>query len=319
MSCGSPFRVNNRKVKVLDPPDPSNINFENLEYNSFQKFIRRQLVNLISVLLIFTSFFVTTFVYSRTSSEGDSTRCETVLTKDEFNGLESPTESQIKCFCNSLPIDEQLKGEFSDTCKEYASSLFFSILVGVGASFILNIANFIIQTCQKLFSKFAKYHTYIEEYNSLLTKIYIPIFVNTALLTPLIYSRILGIRPGAFLMKLYSGNDDFETYNSLSLDWFLKVGVALTTSMTVNVFTPIIGILKNPLLFFFKKIFVRGITTKRRIIEYLKPAQFGFHYRSAYGLMICSFCLIFEPMLPFTPILCAGNLWLAYISNKVSF
>lgn len=213
-----------------------------------------------------------------------------------------------------MAINEQLN---TTICEEFTQEYFFSILIGLAASFILYIANFIIQTCQKLFAKFAKYHTYIEEYNSLLVKIYIPIFVNTALLIPLIYSDVFGLKPGEFLMKLYSKEGEFETFNSLSLNWFLKVGTAVTTSMVVNIFAPMIGVVKQPILFGLKKIIVKGFSKRSQIVNYLKPANFGFHYRFAYALMTCSFCLIFEPILPYAPILSAFTLWLAYFSNKV--
>lgn len=309
--------VRGKLVDVVPPPNPSNINFENLEFTKFEKWKRRSLASLVSFVLILSSLFITTLIYSKTSDYNSIKNCE-LISSEAYRKIEEPTSAETNCFCSKLPLKQQLEGEFSNACKSYANQYIISLFIGFVASLILYIANFIIQKCQKLFSKFAKYHKYIEEYNSLMSKIFIPIFFNTVLLTPLIHTNFFGVRPGAVMLDTFSNGDQFESFSTLSFDWFMVVGAAVTTSMIVNVFTPLIGILKNPFVLWLKKKLARKFDNRRDIINYFKPGPFEFHYRYAYGLMSCGFCLIFEPILPYSTILCAGTLWMAYLSNKVS-
>lgn len=280
------------------------------------------IVYLISVVILVLSFFMTAFIQAFATQEKDS--CSQVATLSELDALktadsdDSYTQS-ASCYCDQLSLSERFSGANADHCNQFKSEYIVSAVIGFLAGLTSFFVNWCIRLVQKEISKFSKFYTYIEEYNSLMFKVFLPILFNTCLITPLIYANIYGFKPGVKIRALFNySHGEEDIYADFSFAWFEKVGAAMTNVMIINCLNPLTGIIQAPLEFCYSKWRARRLKSKRKIVEMLEAPPFSFHFRYAYSMMTVALPLFFEPMLPFAPIFSAITLWVDYFGHKVS-
>ena len=307
--------LRDHKVKIKRTENPSNINFENLEYTRIQKFFRWIFSLIFSTILIGASFLITAIIYSLTNTK--SYDCPTEPIDPSASNIET---EELRCYCNTLSLNIRFTGNNAQYCSQFRTEY----LKKLGMIFFLTslnlFLNMFIRICLKCVSYFQKYHTLIERFDSLLKKIYLPIFINTALITPLLYSNIYGFSPGLTLMSIFNKNSNkSDIFPDFTLSWFLKVAVSISTTIFINTFSPLTALLKDHLRFAYKKRKAQNSKSNKLRRKLLHPPEFPFCYRYAYCLMTVNMALFFEPLLPYSIMLCAVQLWISYFCNRKIF
>ena len=308
--------IKNRKAYIEDPQNPSNINFHNLEYGKWEKLFRMLIVLCISIVLLAFSLIFTAFIYANTNQDKVCTDAPTTETIKNFQKADL-TKDQLRCFCNQLAAQERFS-DYSEYCEdfqtEYIQNLVISFLAGI-LTFIFNSA---IRWSLKVLASFRKFHTVEEKYISLLSYIFPLIFFNTAIITLLIYTDFYGLKIGLVLMAIVNADSTESTvFNDLNLEWYAKVGVAVTFTMMINVIMSGFLTLKKYLHFKYQVLTARWCRDKNEVMDWLKPQIMKFHFRYAYSMLTAGMALIYEPMMPYFMVLGAATLWIQFLAAKV--
>ena len=305
----------------MHPENPSNINFEFLEVNSFDHYFRTFVVSIISTLMIMISFSITAIIAGIIYKEDPN--CSKQMSFSQYTqALEDfpgDSENLTECYCFQLPYSEMLAPENKKACPNNLRNLIFFSFMSFVASSVAYLCNYSIQYFLKKLIRFQRFKSYTKEINSMLNRQFIPVLSNTALVTPLIYSNIRGFEPGSVILKLVRNSQSLETYNTIDSSWFEQVGLAMTFILSFNMIAPVIGLIQKKLRLCIKKILLQKKKTKVKIWKGLLPSPFAFHYRYAYGLMTVGVCLLYEPLMPYATFFGAISLWVSVYINKVNF
>lgn len=210
--------------RVQRAPEPSNIFYHNLAYTNNQKLFRRFITLLVTFIALCMSFgiiFAAQYYQSQLPQEAE---CPPAVT---------PVQSQISityknCYCKQhvgeLFSDKQLQNYCFDWLKQ------FSIAQGllIASSFVVILVNFGLVTFITKLVQWEKHSSVSNQEAAIFTKMFIGMFVNTALIALLVNANF-----SEYGFNLFSG-----PFKDLNSDWYKAVAEGQIITMLLNTVNP---------------------------------------------------------------------------------
>jgi len=140
-------------------------------------------------------------------------------------------------------------------CTAQADGFFVLLGLQLAAVAVVVIFNTIMKTTTQMLAFFEKHHTLVEQETSIAIAVFIGQFVNTALVSLLVYAEISTIKNrikealqgDASAFPIFAGS-----YSDFSEQWYGVVGAQLMLTIIINVFLPLVplvtAVLTNCLL-----------------------------------------------------------------------
>ena len=311
-----------KSIWVSTSDNPLNINYENLEYTSRQKFWRSVLVMLISagLILFALGMSIMMFAYTRTST---SLPCEQTYTQEEYDALAESndiTEEVTRCYCNTLKPNQQLEDK---RCTEIVNKRIRASIITFLVGCITFMTNFVLKWVMTKLTKYQKFYTKSEEIASFTSKLFISLFINTAIIQLLANADIFGLQPSIIFYRLFL-IDSEEAESSILKDftksWYMRVGSAISNTMIVNIFSPqVTSVIITFATLWIKKWAVRRKFFKGNVEKTLQPLTFEIHYRYSYIMMTIFTSMMYVSMMPYLIIFAFFTIFLSYYCHKVNF
>ena len=188
---------NHFSVKV--PDSPSNILWENIDCTSREKRKKILISSLIVVVLIFMTFLI---VMGATIVQGiNPSLCDSKTIN--FSNLDTNNELMVDCFCSNLDWKTFINNsEERSLCYSYMIKATVRYGLSIASGFVIVFVNYLLKTILIFLGKYERYGSITEETFSSLTKIFVAMFINTAIITLVMHANIFGFIPAVSLSNI---------------------------------------------------------------------------------------------------------------------
>ena len=238
----SDLKIQNRKLKVSRTSEPSNILWENIEYNKCKRFLR----SIISVFLICCVVAVSIgIIYIVRSYDNKLPNEKSCLIKEGINpdiSLEDAentykTDTQKYCYCRVQSIKSVLSdSSLRNYCAYYLEKRSLGIVIRFSASSAVIMINFCIKIFIRQLSRFEKIESKSKEQVKIMSKVFIAMFINTALVVLAVNADFSSID---FINNLPLKDYLFiSEFSDFTRRWYVQVGSTITVTMLVSIFSP---------------------------------------------------------------------------------
>ncbi|CAD8057214.1 unnamed protein product [Paramecium sonneborni] len=234
-------------LKIIPQVDnPSNINWENLEVSSSNRFLRQIIVGLAVFCLMIITFFIVFAinVVSKYSPEDCEIRDYTYENTQKWINQASTAsdKSQIQqCFCMNLSLTT-LYADYFDYCYDIIYQYTGIQALQIASAFVILIVNSLLQLLIKSIVKFERYQSLSKKLSGTLTKLFISLFVNTALITLILKANIYGFQLSYYLSSpippLQQAQQKEVFPSDFNREWYAVVGAAYVNTWIINIFSP---------------------------------------------------------------------------------
>lgn len=313
---------NEYKLKVVAPSDPSNINWENLEYSHCKRFLRKSISYTLAIGVIIVSIGI--IYYLRQINEG-LPKDEVCFTQHEKNPdytlaqAERYYESdlEIYCYCKYESLSKILAD--SDTykfCRTYVEKRSFALMARFCSCLGVAFINYAIRIIFKYLSRFEKVESISKERENLMMKVFAGTFINTSLIILLVNFdfRAVGFNE-QFPLRDYAFNGKFIDFTR---DWYTKVGCLLTITMMISVFSPHMAniIFFYPLGVCKRKFCLKRCVTQRELNSRFTPTDFDIATRYSQLLNILYSSVILSSGIPLLNITAWLTITFLFLTDK---
>ena len=171
-------------LRVERAPEPSTIIWENLRYKQAERFARRFLTTMATLLLVVLSVLIcfgAKVLQEQVRSEGGSALCPTsfssLSTADKKTFVTADGNSKyLHCFCSNLPYTERAT---DSTCRNYYASVGKAEAITVFAAIVVVLVNSLMEIfIQKLVS-YEKHHSEDTMNRSVFQRLFVLKYINT--------------------------------------------------------------------------------------------------------------------------------------------
>ncbi|CAD8138517.1 unnamed protein product [Paramecium octaurelia] len=239
------FRGNVLQI-IPQVDNPSNINWENLEVSSSNRFLRQILVGFgVFCLMIITFFIVFAInVVSKYSPEDCEIRDYTYENTQKWisEATTASDKTQIQqCFCMNLSLTT-LYADYFNYCSDIVYQYTGIQALQIVSAFVILIVNSLLQLLIKSIVIFERYQSLSKKLSGTLTKLFISLFVNTALITLILKANIYGFKLSYYLSSpippLQSAQQKEVFPSDFNREWYAVVGAAYVNTWIINIFSP---------------------------------------------------------------------------------
>jgi alpha-tubulin suppressor-like RCC1 family protein len=278
-------------ISVSQAPEPSNIKWENLQVRGFNKNMRFFLTSIVTVLMLFLSFFVIIVLKGLKESlfqDGGAALCLEAPDVDDPNVQELTlwylyTSSNAKyqtilaCYCQKrLDVARDYCAPYLETLTR-VQALSITAIVGVIA---INTA---LTTVLNACAIFEKHHSITEEEGAIAVKVFLAQFMNTALISTIVNTDLAYYFP--ILQPLKDSNLLTGIHKDFTSDWFSMVGAPIVTTVLPASISPnIVLLLEWPISIVKRFLLKNRQKTQRLLNELFKGPKFMLSQR--YGVML---------------------------------
>ena len=313
---------NKYRLRVSIPSDPSNINWENLEYSSCKRFFRIILVWLTVLIIIIISIAIIYNLRTIDDILPSSTVCYNLhganpnVSLIEAKNLYT-TDTEIYCYCYFISIETILNNsDLTDYCNAYirdrSLALMAKFLTCIGVAF----TNYMIKIIFRALSRFEKIVSKSQERLKLMTKVFIGMFINTTFVILIVNFDFSSLGSLSYLpLKEYIFNGKYDDFTR---DWYTQVGYILTMNMIVSVFSPhIINlIIIYPCGKCKRKFCLNKCLTQAELNKRFQPAEFDIatRYSQILNVIYCSF--IFSSGIPLLNLTVFATFFILFWTDK---
>ena len=232
-----------KKYRLLVKPttEPSDIIWENLEISHCKRVQRRILAIIITVAIMLASIAIVYTLKSYKASIPNTHDCKTLSINGSLSLGEAETDyttaDQKYCYCKQLTIYDLAKSsDVISFCRQYLevqSLIAMSKFMGSAGVIIINL---ILKVILTRLSVFERTSTETKQRVQTMTRVFIALFINTAILTLLANANLQGnyvLDHIPYSQHLFNGN-----YSDFSREWYFDVGSIITATMIVNALSP---------------------------------------------------------------------------------
>lgn len=289
--------------------EPSDILWENLEISHFQRVRRRFLGFLITIPVIIASIAIVFTLKSYSAGLPQTGDCQ----KLDVSGNLSPNEAgklyketkEIFCYCKQQNIykfaDDQDVSEF---CKDYLQKqTLLNTIRFLGSSGVIFI-NLILKFIMAKLSAFERTSTESKQKLQTMTRVFIALFINTAILT-LLANADMQDNP---LVKYLPFNEYFlnGSFSDFTREWYTDVGSIITATMIVNAISPhfLNLIFWYPLGCIKRKCCWKFYKSQVSLNEMYAGPEFNIAIRTAQVLTTLFSCYLYSGGMPILNIIC---------------
>jgi hypothetical protein len=341
--------------RVYSASAPTNILWQNLEYHKGSRNVRKIVVGVLTFIMILVSFacIYATSVYSSTLNDPScdtqikkppcglflsGSGCNNSFTKDMDPSSRSQCyASMMKSFSNSsddsckacwcvealnsitdiLRDDLIANKEYNKACEQPIITFFVRRSLLQGSVAFIVVINVILKAGLAVLVPQEKHHTRTESDRSLVHKVFISQFINTALVTLLVNARFAGFaeRFSATGAKfpLFTG-----PYDDFTLPWYIDIGsnhVVTMISNAVQTFIPIVVLW--PLQIIQETWATRNTATQIILNRQLKGSVFEVAARLGVLLSTVFACMLYSANMPFLNIILFLTFLFSYWVDRI--
>jgi hypothetical protein len=342
--------------RVYAATAPTNIMWENLEYHRGARNVRKIIVGICTAIMILGSFacIYATSVYSTTLNDPSCDKqikkppcglflsgsgCNNSFTKEMepasrslcyasmMKAFSNSTDASCKsCWCvealNSisdiLRDDLILNKEYNKACEQPIITFFVRRSLLQGSVAFIVVINIVLKSGLAFLVPQEKHHTRTDSDRSLVHKVFIAQFINTALVALLVNARISGFA------ELSSSSDGSKfplftgPYEDFNLPWYIDIGgnhVVTMISNAVQTFIPIV--ILWPLQMIQETWATRNTATQIILNRQLKGAVFEVAAR--YGVLLSTVyaCMLYSASMPFLNIVLFVTFFFSYWVDRI--
>ncbi|OMJ77143.1 hypothetical protein SteCoe_23325 [Stentor coeruleus] len=215
------------KLSAFPAKEPSDIIWENIEVSSCSRFLRTCLSIILTFFILLASMGM--IYYVKTSQSDLPTQQECLpYNEDTINIQDYPKDSTATfCYCQNLSTDS-LISESTDKCSTYIGELSHAWGMKFLSSFGIILMNYFVKIIMRKLSSFERPKSQTDIQRKIFKKIFILIFINTAILTFLVNLNFPQLSEYIFHGK----------YKDFEKEWFLKVGSLILILMIISMGSP---------------------------------------------------------------------------------
>ena len=198
-------------------------------------------------------------------------------------------------------------------CEEYTQNFVISqTLIAVAAVSIV-LVNTFLKAFLKLVTRWERHDSVSDEKSAMAVKLFFALFLNTGLLTLLVYARVPQLK-GKLPIPLFNGE-----YDTFAWQWYTQAGTALCLTMLIN----IAAVHAWPLLQWMlvlpckRRILAGGKVTQRHLNQLYSAPHFEVETRVPYVLNTVSVSLLYSAGMPVLLPLAAAALAATYLIDKL--
>jgi Cytosolic domain of 10TM putative phosphate transporter/Calcium-dependent channel, 7TM region, putative phosphate len=325
-SCCRKYKENMKfkgfyKLKVKKTSDPSDINWENLEYSSCKRFLRKIIAILIAILILIVSIVI---VYLLKSFDGNLPDDDTCLIQQKINTslplsqakATYTTNTQEYCYCKFIGFYTILSNsDLRSYCTYYVEKRTYVTILKILASFSITFINFALKVAFRFLSRFEKVKSRSEQAVSIMRKVFIASFINTSLIVLVLNVDFSGLGIIGYIPE----NGKFT---DLTRAWYTKVGSTITMTMVIStVFSSMTNLLVFYPLGACKRKFNRmccckKYKTQKEINLAFKGPDFDIVTRYSQVLNITFTSLLYSSGIPLLNVTCFFTFFVLYWVDK---
>ena len=181
------------------PDSPSNILWENIDCTAREKRKKLFISSLIVIALIFITFLI---VMGATIVQGiNPGLCDNANV--DFSNLDTNNAVMVDCYCSTLDWKSMLNdGNERSLCYSYMIKSAVRYALSIASGFVIVFVNYLLKTILIYLGKYERYGSITEETFSSLTKIFVAMFINTAIITLVMHANIFGFIPAVSLSNI---------------------------------------------------------------------------------------------------------------------
>lgn len=211
-------------LRISQPPEPSDIIWENLEVGKCSKFVRFLVSFTLTLMLLLVSVVMIYYVKTTQSNLPSQSECSAINSTSPDT---SKYSLQTMCYCQQLSTQD-LTSKSTEICSVYVGYLTLANVIKFLSSFGIMIINFFLKIMMRKLSKFERSQSRSRIQKRVFKKVFVVLFINTAVLTYLVNLDI-----PSFSKYILNGQ-----YNDFTRDWYLHVGYMILILMMISVGSP---------------------------------------------------------------------------------
>jgi len=205
-------------------------------------------------------------------------------------------------------------------CTAQANDFFVLLGLQLAAVAVVVIFNTIMKTTTQLLAFFEKHHTLAEQETSIAIAVFVGQFVNTALVSLLVYAEISTIKNrikdalqgDASAFPIFAGS-----YSDFSEQWYGVVGAQLMLTIIINVFLPLVPLVTAALVNCCLPCMTKGVASQQALnIAYLGA---DFVLSTRYGMLLNTIftCFMYASGMPILLFVGACICFVTYWIDKI--
>ena len=290
-------------LTVMPSTEPTDIIWENLEYSKSSRICRRIVSLFFTLLLLALSIAMIYYVKTAQSRLPSEDKCSKLDVEKKGS---SDSGDQRLCYCQSLS-SKHLIDNTSD-CYVYIEYLSYAWGIKFLSGFGIMLVNFLLKTIMRKLTDFEKPISRSHIQIRVFKKIFMVIFINTAILTYIVNLSIPDI-------SKYTLEGEYKDFTR---EWFLRVGSYLLTLMLISLFSPhiIYLMLAYPIGACRRKFCFRGKKTQYELNILFTGPEFDIAARTAQILNVIFTCYLYSGGIPLLNCTCFVFLLIIFYTDK---
>ena len=309
------------KLKVKSTSEPSNINWENIEYSPCKRFLRQVLAIIIACVVLLASVIIIYLMRSIDDGLPSKTQCVVDYGVSASQSLGEAkllytSDTAKYCYCGVISITSILNdSDLRSFCTYYIEKRSYSIAIRFLVSAGVVMLNFILKIIFRLLGKFEKYVSRSKEQVQVMQKVFLAMFTNTALVVLAVNANFSSLWFIVYLpFNQYIFNSQFSDFTR---DWYVQVGSTITITMLISVFSPHV---LNFLVFYprggCKRCCVKKYKTQREINSAFQGPEFDIATRYSQVLNVVFSSFLYSGGIPLLNATCCCTMFVLYWTDK---
>lgn len=328
--CCYPTRLlfKGSRVDIDQAPQPSTILWENLEYTSGQRLVRKCLTTSVALLAILFSVYITFLArdYKGEVLHKASRPCPSGFFEQDPAYQLKVVEQDLDlshCYCRTLSIFKQWS---INQCHDHLLTSSQATATSYAAGLIVVFTNIFFTILMDRAGRFEKHHSLDEMEASNMVRVFLLKFVNTGCIV-LLYGQ-------TWLQRLVGVQfSDASDLNTFGVEWYATGGTSLITVMLLNIFAPHAGTF---VAYFRHRTKIRRLEknltedmetsdshrvwhSQEDLNEFYRGPNFRLNYRYSQVLVTMFVCWMYAISMPLMPMLGAISCYISYWVDKFLF
>ncbi|OMJ80852.1 hypothetical protein SteCoe_18802 [Stentor coeruleus] len=313
---------NTFKLTVLPTSEPSNINWENLEYTSCKRLLRQFLAIFLACIVFISTIIVVYLMRSFDDGLPSNIKCIKTYQVDKNVSLNIAkilytTDDMKYCYCSLQSLKEILADtSLTNYCGYFLKKRSYGITIRFFVSCGVIMINFFLKLVFRGLSRFERVDSKSKEQVKIMVRVFIAVFINTSLIVLAVNANFSSV---GFFDKLPFGKYIFNSmFSDFTREWYVQVGSTLTITMIVSVFSPQIG---NLLIFYpkgaCKRVCCRRYKTQREINIAFTGPDFDIATRYSQILNVVFSSMLYSGGIPLLNVTCCATMLVLYWIDKI--
>lgn len=285
------------KLSAFLTKEPNDIIWENIEVSKASRFFRFLFSMFLTLFVLLATIGM--IYYVKISQKKLPTQDECLTPENE--------SIEIYCKCQSYSSEKLIEKSTSE-CSGYFEDLSNSWGMKFLNSFGIIFMNFFIKLIMRKLSSFEKPKSQTEIQTKIFKKIFILMFINTAILPFLVNLNIED-----FSQYVFKGE-----FNDFKREWFIKVGNLILTLMIISLGSPhlIYLVIAYPIGCFCRKYCYKSKKTQYELNMLYTGPDFDISTRTAQIFNVIFTCFLYSGGMPLLNCICFIYLIIIYYTDK---